>query len=199
MNPENNTAIIILAAGTSFRMGKPKQLLKYRGKSLLRHAVDEAADVNAGVVAVVLGANAEVLQNEIRESNIRIIINQEWQEGMASSIRCGLHALITSNPITGSVLLMVCDQPHVSANLLKEIIQTQKETGKPIVACNYGNTLGTPALFSQKYFPELLQLRGDEGAKKIIQQHGEERAIVFFPGGTIDIDTPADYNRLQDD
>lgn len=193
----NNCAIIILAAGSSSRMGRPKQLLPYMGKSLLSHSVDIANDADAKPVIVVLGANAALLEKEIDEKKVHIVVNNEWQEGMASSIRCGLNTLLHIAPSSGAAILMVCDQPFVSASLLNELISQQKNTGKLIVASQYQNTVGPPALFDKIIFPELMELKGDAGARKIVERHSNDTTTVSFTGGNIDIDTEADYRSLN--
>lgn len=204
MNPSeenNNTpgyAIIVLAAGISSRLGQPKQLLLYRGKGLLRHVVDIAKNVNAHPVIVVLGANSQLTSAEITtDENMYKIINENWSEGISSSIRCGLHALQQIAPSSAGVIFTVCDQPFITASFLNKLVEVQKETAKPIVAATYENTVGTPALFQKTYFPELLALRGDAGAKTIIRQHTASVAAVPFPKGEIDIDTEADYKALK--
>jgi len=165
----------------------------------LRHAVQEATISNASNVIVALGANAGLLGKEIIERKVQVIENAEWAEGMASSVRSGLNALLKTNPSVDAVIFMVCDQPYVSASLLNDLITKQRETGKPIVTSNYGEATGPPALFHKIIFPELLQLKGDAGARKIIQQNTNEVATISFPKGSIDIDTLADYETLQKD
>jgi len=177
-------------------MGKPKQLLKYNGSILLKNIAQKALDSNADSVVVVLGANADVIKKEIEIENIRIVINHEWKEGMASSIVKGLNTLLMTEPSLDGVVFMTCDQPFVSASLLDDLITTQQATAKPIVASNYGNTIGPPALFHKSIFPSLLKLKGDAGARKIIEKHVNDVATVYFPGGSIDIDTTADYELL---
>lgn len=193
----SNCAIIILAAGSSSRMGRPKQLLPYMGKSLLSHSVDIANDADANPVIVVLGADAALLEKEIDEKKVHIVVNKEWQEGMASSIRCGLNTLLHIAPSSGAAILMVCDQPFVSAPLLNELISKQKNTGKQIVASQYQNTVGPPALFDKIIFPELMELKGDAGARKIVERHSNDTTTVLFTPGNIDIDTEADYKALN--
>jgi molybdenum cofactor cytidylyltransferase len=177
--------------------GRPKQLLPYNGKSLLEHTVDTANDTDANPVIVVLGANAALLEKVIGEKKVHIVENKEWKEGMASSIRCGLNALVHIAPSSEAVILMVCDQPHVSASLLNELIATQKKTGKPIVTSQYENSFGPPAIFHKTTFQELMQLKGDAGARKIVALHSNDTATVLFAQGNIDIDTEADYQALN--
>ena len=197
MSSANNIGIVILAAGSSSRLGKPKQLLQYDGKNLLQKAVDAAVNSNADTVVVVLGAKADSISNEIDKSKTHLVENKEWEEGMASSVRLGLSTLQKISPSTDAVIFMVCDQPHVSSVLINDLINTQKQTGKPIVTCNYGDAIGPPALFHKSLFPELMKLKGDVGARKVIQQHQDEVAAVSFSKGSIDIDTEDDYNALS--
>lgn len=192
----NSCAIIILAAGSSSRMGRPKQLLPYSGKSLLEHTVDIANDADANPVIVVLGANAALLEKEIDEKKVHIVDNKEWKEGMASSVRCGLNTLMHIAPSSDAVIIMVCDQPFVSSSLLNELMVTQKNTGKLIVTSQYENAIGPPALFHKAIFSQLLELKGDAGARKIIEQRSNDVATVLFKKGNIDIDTEADYKAL---
>lgn len=178
-------------------MGRPKQLLPYNGKSLLEHSVDTANDSDANPVIVVLGANAELLEKEISEKKIHIVENKEWKEGMASSVRCGLTTLLHIAPSSDAVMIMVCDQPFVSSSLLNELIATQKKSGKPIVTSQYENVIGPPALFCKSIFPELLELKGDAGARKIIERRGNDVVTAVFKQGNIDIDTEDDYKSLS--
>jgi molybdenum cofactor cytidylyltransferase len=171
--------------------------LEYNGKSLLQYVVSEAINSYASPVIVVLGANSGLLSKEIDKTKAYIIENTEWEEGMASSVRIGLSTLLQIFPSADAVIFMVCDQPHVSTSLLNDLINTQVETSKTIVTCNYGEALGPPALFHKSLFNELMQLKGDAGARKIIQSHKDDVATVFFAKGTIDIDTNEDYEALK--
>ncbi|MFI5132287.1 MAG: NTP transferase domain-containing protein [Chitinophagales bacterium] len=195
-SPDDKIGIVVLAAGISSRLGSPKQLLSYKGKTLLRHAVDEAVNSSADFVVVVLGANAESCLNEIESSKAVVVENKEWKKGMASSLITGLKTLLERGVSVDGVIFMVCDQPFVSAVVLDNLIKTYKETGKSIVASNYGEAIGPPAFFHQSFFTKLMQLKGDEGAKKIIQQHKEEAATILFPQGRVDIDRKEDYEKL---
>jgi molybdenum cofactor cytidylyltransferase len=193
----NSCGIVILAAGASTRLGKPKQLLEYHGKTLLTHAIHEAINSNADAVVVILGKDGNLYKKEIDEIKVRVAINEEWEEGMASSLRLGLDTLLNSKPYIDAVIFMVCDQPHISSAVLNELIVTQQKTTKQIVTCNYGDTIGPPALFHKKYFPELKKLSGDIGARKIIEQNMNDVATILFTEGKIDIDTKEDYEELK--
>ena len=192
----HHCAIVLLAAGSSSRLGEPKQLLMYNGKSLLHQVISVANETNINPLLVVLGANYPVLSKKIDKHKAILVFNKDWQTGMASSIVTGLNFVIEKYPLTDGVIIMMCDQPFVSATLLNNLITTQKQTNKPIVCSSYQNTLGAPALFHKNIFPQLLQLKGDTGARKIILQHADDVATVLFLKGNIDIDTPEDYKNL---
>ena len=193
----NSCGIVILAAGASTRLGKPKQLLQYRGKTLLDHAVSEAINAKADAIVVILGKNAEIFQKEIDKEKVYVVINKDWEEGMASSVRLGLNTLLNSKPYMDAVIFMVCDQPYISSSVLNDLIITQQKTTRQIVTCNYGESIGPPALFHKKYFKELVKLSGDTGARKIIQRNMNDVATILFPEGKIDIDTEEDYENLK--
>ena len=188
------TTIIILAAGSSSRLGTPKQNLVYQGKTLLQRAVQAGLDSTCNTVIVVLGANADSIRPTIKDSRVRIIYNQDWEEGMASSIRISISQIQLLEPKTTSVILMLCDQPFVDASLLDQLIQ--KKSLKGIVASSYNGITGAPVLFDAAYFDELLLLKGQEGAKKLLLKYPEDIDTVSFPLGSIDIDTIEDYEKL---
>ena len=196
MSSTNNIGVVILAAGSSSRMGTPKQLLEFDGTTLLNRAVKEARNSNASIVVVVIGKSADLMAKDIDEYKVDLIENKNWEEGMASSVRLGLNALLQNKPKTDAAIIMVCDQPFVSSVVLKDLITTHIKTGKPIIVSDYGEALGPPALFHRSFFNELMQLKGDVGAKKIIQQHSNEVATILFPKGSIDIDTMEDYKSI---
>jgi molybdenum cofactor cytidylyltransferase len=188
--------IILLAAGQSARLGKPKQLLKYKGKTLLEHSLQIAIETKLQPIVTVLGANADLLKKSIEPSNTEIVINQAWSEGMASSIRCGMEELIRINPTIAGIIIMVCDQPYVTVKLLTDLVEKHEHSSKPIIASSYKNNIGTPALFDKTIFALLLSLKGDSGAKKIMKSNPDWVEKVNFPFGEIDIDTTGDYDLL---
>jgi len=191
---KNKFGVIILAAGSSARMGRPKQNLTFKNLTFLQRIASTAASLNCGPVIIVLGSNAPLFSEDYE--NAIAVINDNWQEGMASSICCGLKKLLDKYPSIEGAIITVCDQPYISAAVLNDMITTQQKTGKRIVACSYGEIIGPPALFHKAFFPEVMKLRGDAGARKIIQQNMDEVATVLFPQGRIDIDTEADYDAL---
>jgi molybdenum cofactor cytidylyltransferase len=192
----NEYAIILLAAGKSSRLGTPKQLLLYEGYSLVKRAATIALEITNKLM-VVTGAENEKVEQELSSLPVQIIHNTAFEEGIASSIQIGIISIVKFFKEVNGVILIVCDQPYLSASTLQKLVETASQTKKGIVACSYGDTLGIPAYFQDKYFDRLLKLKGDHGAKKIIMENMEDVAIVDFPVGNVDIDTVRDYMNLM--
>ena len=193
----SSIGIIILAAGGSSRMGSPKQLLPFRGRTLLDHAATAALDAGCGPVAVVLGAHSDQLNPQLDGLDVAVTFNSEWEQGMGGTIRIGLTRLLeTHSGHLEAVILMLCDQPAVSSDVLQQLSVAYRSTDAPVVASAYGGTLVVPALFRADLFPELLALTGAEGARQILRRHRPEAVTVSFPEGTLDIDTAEDYAAL---
>jgi len=187
---------VVLAAGSSSRMGRPKQTLQYRGESLLRRAVRAALGAGCGPVVVVTGANAEQSRRELEGLDVREVFNPRWEEGMASSVRAGVEGLVGASPDAAAAVLMLCDQPHVTAGVVSAIVAAYRATGSPVVASAYGGGFGAPAVFGRELFAELARLEGAAGAKQAIKRHASEARFIPFPGGEVDVDTPDDFSRL---
>lgn len=194
---KSNVGVILLAAGDSSRLGAPKQLLLHDGKTLLQNSIQAANASNGHPSVIVLGANADAIKKECYGLDTSIVVNAHWHEGMASSIRCGIKTLVEVSPSAEGAILMVCDQPYVSASLLNNLIDVFQNSSHPIVTCSYAGIFGPPALFPKRIFPELLQLKGDVGAKNILNKHSKEVEVILFPEGNLDIDTIEDYKKLS--
>lgn len=190
------TGIIILAAGASSRMGKPKQLLIYQQKTLLQRAIQAAVGIPGACIVVVIGANQSLIKPDINNSAVIIEENPDWQQGMASSVRAGINRLTTVQPQVENALLMLCDQPFVDTVLLQKLIEKKQAGTGQIIASAYQNTVGAPVLFDRSYFDELTDLQGQEGARKLLNKYKEHVISIPFENGAIDIDTPEDYERL---
>jgi molybdenum cofactor cytidylyltransferase len=191
-----SVAVVLRAAGGSVRMGQPKQLLPYRGTSLLRHAAREALASRCRPVCIVLGNRADRLEWEVADLPVVVAGNHAWASGMASSIRTGLEAVLGAAADSDAVVLTLCDQPLVTAEVLDGLVHAWQTTGRSIVACAYGDGHGVPALCARPRFGELSRLTGDAGAKAIFRTHASQVVLVPFPGGAVDVDSPADHARL---
>ena len=188
---------VVLAAGASTRMGVPKQLLQFGGETMLRRAASAALKAGCRPVMVVTGADAAAAREALRGLDVQEAENEQWESGISSSVRVGIEALVTANPRTAAVVLMLCDQPFVTQEIIARLVAAHLETGRSIVASRYGGSYGVPALFGKVHFAELATLEGAAGAKQIIQKHLQKVHLVPFPEGEIDIDTPEDLARLQ--
>ena len=196
MEAAKDYAIIILAAGNSSRLGEPKQLLTYQQKTLIQHVTEAAIAAKPAAVIVVTGSNASLIEQELHVFSYHPVNNPDWQSGMGSSIATGVEALLKMHPNITGALFAVSDQPFVTSELFTSLIDKAIETKSGIVASSYGDTLGTPVLFTKKYFPELLRLDGQEGAKKLVRKFTSDVTSIPFPLGNIDIDTQEDYQNL---
>lgn len=187
---------VVLAAGSSSRMGSPKQTLQFRGESLLRRSAQAALDAGCRPVVVVTGAHAELCRRELDGLDIQEVFNADWQTGMASSVRAGIEGLVSSDADVEAAVFMLCDQPHVTAEVISALMASHRATGGPVIASTYGGSFGVPALFSSKLFAELMRLEGRAGAKEIIKRHYSDAHFLSFKGGEVDVDTPDDFSRL---
>lgn len=186
--------LVILAAGASKRMGTPKQLLPYRGTSLLHHTINVALESACRPIIVVLGAYCDRIEPTVKQLPIHIIENTDWEKGMGTSIRAGVKALEQIDPYAEGVVITVCDQPFLSVDTIARLVDTYTLTNGSIVASEYTNTLGVPALFDRTLFAELTALDASVGAKQVMRKY--DRVVrVSFPEGALDLDTPQDYDR----
>ena len=186
--------LILLAAGGSTRMGTSKQLLPFGDSTLVRHAATTALATPCRPVLVVLGAVAEATMNAIADLPITTVINPDWSRGMGASLRLGLQTLRQAFE-PPAVVVMVCDQPSVTPGLIGNLVDAFA-TGKTLVAAKYADTAGVPALIGSQWFDELAGLSDDAGARVLLRRHATKVTEVLFPEGILDVDTPADYQRL---
>jgi molybdenum cofactor cytidylyltransferase len=187
--------IVILAAGGSTRFGQPKQLFEYQGESLVRRAASTALNVYVGPVVVSVGAENEAIENELAGLDATCVFNPDWRSGMSSSLKSALTYLSTAYPDLDAVLFLLCDQPHVTSTKLNELIDTYQETDALIVAAEYSDIVGVPALFDRKMFSELQELSGDEGARSVIKKYAGQVHRVPMPEAAFDIDSMSDIEN----
>lgn len=188
---------VILAAGSSSRMGSPKQILRFRGESLLRRAALAALGAGCSPVIVVTGANAELSRRELDGLDVREVLNPRWETGMASSIGAGIEGLLREDPDASAAVILLCDQPYVTAEVVSGLVSAHRITHRPVIASTYGGSFGVPAVFSRPLFAELARLEGGAGAKQVIQRYASETHFLPFQGGEVDVDTRDDFSRLK--
>ncbi len=190
-------SIVILAAGTSTRLGRPKQLLDLGGEPLLRHTLRNALASRAGEVVLVLGNQADSISEAVGDLGQRTVINPDFAAGQSTSLRAGIESVSAESD---AAIVMLGDQPMVTTAMLDQIIERFERTGGLIVQPIYGETPGNPVLLARSLFPELMAIEGDQGARRVIKSHREQIARVRVADGPPpgDVDTEADYQALLD-
>ena len=193
----NPTGIIVLAAGASLRMNEPKQLLKFEGTTLLRRAAQTAVESVYRPVVVVLGANFEKTKAEIEDLPVEIVFNEDWQSGLGSSIKTGIENLLEIAPDAAALVITLADQPLVTAQHLNLFAEKFEQAHSAVIAAEYNQTRGVPALFAREVFDDLCRLPGDKGAKPVIEKHRRSLSTIALPDAAFDIDTPQDFLNLK--
>lgn len=196
-NKKSNVEVLIMAAGASRRLGQPKQLLKYNGETLIRKIIKEAHSSKIGNVTVVTGYDNKRIENEIRDLDINIFYNEEWEEGLGASIRNGVKYILGNSPQTNAILLTMVDQPHVNAEHFKKLLNAYEPSRSMIIASAYSGTFGVPVLIDSIFFNKLGHLKGDEGGKKIFIDYLKNVVEIPFAKGKIDIDKKNDLKALE--
>lgn len=197
MTAENKLsfAAILLAAGGSSRLGRPKQLLTFEGETLLRRMGRTLAATQYSPIVVVLGAEAEEMLEELDGLTVEITINPAWKTGLSSSIKCGIEKVVEIAPDLDGVLIALCDQPLITADMFDSLARTFVETHPSVVAASYDGIGGVPALFSKAVFASLCSLEGDKGARQLIRERSDA-VLIDLPAAAVDIDTETDLRRI---
>jgi molybdenum cofactor cytidylyltransferase len=189
-----SVAAVVLAAGFARRMGRQKLLLEFKGKPLVRWTV-EAVLPHVGDCVVVTGRDDDAVRAALDGLAVRFAVNPRPQDGQGASIAVGVAAL---RPWTAAVAIVLGDQPRTPATVLPALLAAHARSGKPIVSPSYRGTRGTPALFTAEMFPELRALRGDVGARGVIDAQPERVDTVALDlAMPADVDTPEDFARLH--
>jgi len=193
-----DVAIVLLAAGGSARLGRPKQLLMYEGRSLLRRAAAAAVEAACGrQVVAVLGARAEEMVGELAGLAVDVVRNDGWERGIGSSIRAGVERALAGGRAPSAVMIMLCDQPLVTAGVLRRVVDAHVVDSRALVtAAEFEGTIGPPVVVGAELFPELLALPDDRGAKALWMERPEIVRRVACPEAGADVDTPGDFERL---
>ncbi len=193
-----SVAAIVLAAGASRRLGQPKQLLMLNGETLLERALRLAKDAGAVPILAVLGANRDAVCAAVRFGDALVVVNENWEHGLATSIHAGLRALDACEAEISGALVMSCDQSRLTSEHLRALADTFAAQSAPtIVASAYAGVHGSPAIFPRLVFPHLRALRGDKGARALLAEPPCPVISVPFDGGEVDIDLPEDIAHLE--
>jgi molybdenum cofactor cytidylyltransferase len=189
--------ILLLAAGSSSRLGQPKQLLPWKSSNLLQNAIETAKNAKPSNIALVLGANYKTILANIKPYDIEIIHNKDWQNGIGNSIAIGVRHILEDHPGTDAILIMLADQPLIDSNYIAHLISKYKPNDTHIIATHYSNNkLGVPAIFDKTYFNALANLKNDQGAKQIIKKYSDKVSSEITDLDFRDIDTLEDYELL---
>ncbi len=192
----SDMGVLILAAGSSSRLGQPKQLISFGGRSLLQRVIDEADQYLFNPKVLMLGAKDELIYSKLKLGGFSHLTNEQWQDGMGTSIQKGSQHALKLFPDLQHLMILLSDQPFVTGEVMDKLMESHLGNQQGITASQYGENIGVPAIFSKPFFEHLLALSGDQGAKKIMLDAGEDLYLVDFPKGEFDIDTPADVQRL---
>jgi len=187
---------VVLAAGSSRRMGRPKQLLEVGGRPLLEGVIASACASRLDEVVVVLGANADAILDQIDLGRARAVVNPDHAAGMSTSLRAGLAAL---GPEVAVAMVVLGDQPAISGALLDELLDLRVRSGLPAAALSFGGLLHPPVALARELWGDLRSLEGDVGCRAVIRAKPELVAALPYEGDLthpVDVDTPEDYARL---
>lgn len=178
-------------------MGTPKQLLPWGDSTLLGHAVETALQLQCDKVAVVLGANSEEIKETVTQDRVVVFEHPQWEDGLGTSIAWGVTQLLATTSQIDGVLILLADQPLITTDYLRSLIREFEPSQQQIMATSYdAQKLGVPALFDQFYLNELTALKGDSGAKEILQKYKAKVTLFSAEGQLTDIDTLDDYRAL---
>ena len=187
--------IVVLAAGGSARLGRPKQSLTLAGETLLARAARSAVASACRPVVVVLALGPRRCAT-LSPFPVRVVVNEHWRSGMGSSICAGVRDAVAAGGSLDAVAVCLCDQPLVTGESIDALVEAWRASRKPVCAAAYGGTVGTPAVFSAALFDELLALGDGEGGKVILRRHASDVAPFDMPGAETDVDTEAEYQRV---
>jgi molybdenum cofactor cytidylyltransferase len=187
-----NISAVILAAGASTRMGTQKLLLPLGGEPLVRRAVRQVCDAGFDDVLVVVGSDWENTLAALDGLPIRHAVNADYASGMGSSFRTAVAHLSGS----AAAMFALADQPFVTANEYRTVLDTYRRQSPPIISVRYGEVMAPPHLFQNEFFPELAQMQ--HGARSLLQKHHERTTVLHFGADLLmDIDTPEDYELAK--
>jgi molybdenum cofactor cytidylyltransferase len=193
--PAADVAGIVLAAGTSTRMGRNKLLLQVGGESLLRRAVRRAAAARLHPLLVVLGYDADAAAESIADLPCRPIVNPDYAMGITTSLQAGVRAVPSD---AAAVVVVLADMPFVTTGMIAAVVARYRETRAPLVVSEYGDVNAPPSLYDRRLFDELLEMKGEGCGKRVVRRHRAEAVAVRWPAAALtDLDVPDDYDRIR--
>lgn len=197
MSSNPKIAIVILAAGSSSRLGAAKQLLPWKGTTLLEHSIETISELNCNDKFVVLGANHNLIKAKIDFNNVEVIVNEDWEMGLGNSIAFGVNHILEKIIGVNGILFILADQPLINSKYLNSLLDKFEVDNNQIIASSYSNVKkGVPVLFDKIYFEELSNLNGDKGAKTLLDKYIQNVSTLNAEHLVSDIDTKEDYEKL---
>ncbi len=197
MSSNPKIAVVILAAGASTRLGTAKQLLPWKGTTLLEHSIETISELNCDDNFVVLGASHKLIKSKIDFNVVEVLVNKDWKFGLGNSIAFGVKYILKNNIVVDGILLTLADQPLIDSEYLNSLIDKFEVNNNQIIASSYSNDKkGVPVLFDKIFFEELSNLNGDKGAKTLLDKYAPNVFTLNAEQLVFDIDTKEDYEKL---
>jgi molybdenum cofactor cytidylyltransferase len=193
MNP---TVVIVLAAGGSSRLGRPKQLVSLNGQTLLAQTLEKACALPQANVLVALGAYLSETGALAREFPVDVLPVPDWEKGMGHTLKESLRYALKAYPAMEQIMVLVCDQPYLTTQHLCNLAEGSQIAPGKIIASRYQHQVGVPALFPRLFFPALLEIDDATGARSMLRSHVHEVVTIPLEGGEVDIDTEEDFNQF---
>ncbi len=187
-------SVLIPAAGASERLGQAKQLVKYKGKSLLQNAVVSAQSIQPREIIVVTGADSKAVMDAVQQASVRYLHNPHWATGMGGSIALGAAGV---NPKSTGLLILLCDQWRIRAKDLHRLAETWRSDPQRIVVAQAEGHYMPPVIFPSKYFSQLSQLKGDQGARSLLKTYSDQLTPVLVKNAAFDLDTQAQLEEMD--
>jgi len=189
--------ILLLAAGTSTRMGQPKALLPIGQKPLIRHQIEQLQALGKPIT-LVLGAQAQTIQVALDDTEVNLVFNADYPKGMGQSIAAGVQAIISGGRDPEAIMICAVDQPLIDSGHYNSLMEKAQQSDFSIIqSASDQGWHGIPTIFKSMHFEALTKLTGDQGAKSVIQKNpGQVTSIKARPGTLIDIDTPLQYHKF---
>lgn len=190
-----SVAGVVLAAGSSRRMGRNKLLLDLGGETVIRRAVRAAVDGGLDPVVVILGHEAERVRAELSGLPLRLVLNPDHARGVGTSLQVGVAEVLTS---AAALVVILADMPFVTASMIATVVERYRSTASPVVVSRYGETEAPPTLFDRSLFAELLSIAGEQCAKQLARRHEHEASVVAWPAEALrDLDVTGDYQDVR--
>jgi molybdenum cofactor cytidylyltransferase len=190
-------AAVVLAAGSSTRMGRNKLLLDLGGETMVRRAVRAAIGAGVDEVVVVLGHDEGQVRAELAGLPCTLVVNPDYAQGAGTSVRTGVRQVAGG---ADALVVVLADMPYVTAEMIATLVTRYRDTRAPLVTSQYGSVQAPPTLYDRALFEDILSIPDERGAKQVVRRHEQAAAVVSWPESALrDVDVPADYEGVRAD